>query len=100
MVSNRFLIALGFNLVTACTLSLLSKQLPDTWNRKVSMAILYSNYTGQVTGAILGGAGVKIGMMNYIGIQIAVVGIRGVIYLTLWRQLKAKTRQCAHIYCV
>ena len=86
-----FLIALGFNLATACTLSLLSKQLPDTWNRKASMAILYSNYTGRVTGAILGGAGVKIGMMNYIGIQIAVVGIRGVIYLTLWRQLKAKT---------
>ena len=86
-----FLIALGFNLAATYTLSLLSKQLPDMWNRKVSMAILYSNYTGWVMGAILGGAGVKIGMMNYIGIQIAVVGIGGVIYLTLWRQLKVKT---------
>ncbi|KIM39119.1 hypothetical protein M413DRAFT_75216 [Hebeloma cylindrosporum] len=86
-----FLIALGFNLASTCTLSLLSKQLPDTWNRKVSMAIQYSNYAGRVTGAILGGAGVQIGMMNYIGIQIAVVGIGGVMYLTLWRQLKAKT---------
>ncbi|KAF9042118.1 major facilitator superfamily domain-containing protein [Panaeolus papilionaceus] len=86
-----FLIALGFNLASTCTLSLLSKQLPDTFNGRVSIAIQYSNYTGRVTGAILGGAGVKIGMLNYIGIQIAVVGIGGIMYLTLWRQLKAKT---------
>ncbi|PPQ98972.1 hypothetical protein CVT24_003468 [Panaeolus cyanescens] len=86
-----FLIALGFNLASTCTLSLLSKQLPDTFNGRVSIAIQYSNYTGRVTGAILGGAGVKIGMLNYIGIQISVVGIGGIMYLTLWRQLKAKT---------
>ncbi|KDR68701.1 hypothetical protein GALMADRAFT_256505 [Galerina marginata CBS 339.88] len=86
-----FLVALGFNLASTCTLSLLSKQLPDTWNRKVSMAIQYSNYAGRVTGAILGGAGVKMGMVNYIAVQIGVVGLGGVMYLTLWRQLKAKT---------
>ncbi|KAF8149959.1 major facilitator superfamily domain-containing protein [Crassisporium funariophilum] len=86
-----FLVALGFNLASTCTLSLLSKQLPDTWNGRVSMAIQYSNYTGRVTGAILGGAGVKMGMMNYVGVQVAVVGIGGVMYMTLWRQLKAKT---------
>ncbi|KAH9487241.1 hypothetical protein JR316_0001310 [Psilocybe cubensis] len=86
-----FLIALGFNLASTCTLSLLSKQLPDTWNRKVSMAIQYSNYTGRVTGAILGGAGVKMGMTNYIAVQLSVVGLGGVMYLTLWKQLKAKT---------
>lgn len=85
------LIALGFNLATTCTLSLLSKQLPDVWNSKMSVAIQYSNYTGRVTGAILGGAGVKIGMINYIGIQIAVVGIGGLMYLSLWKSLKAKT---------
>ncbi|KAF9554775.1 membrane transporter [Agrocybe pediades] len=86
-----FLIALGFNLASTCTLSLLSKQLPDNWNRKSSMVIQYSNYTGRVTGAILGGAGVKIGMINYAGIHLAVVGLGIVMYLTLWRQLKAKT---------
>ncbi|PPQ97042.1 hypothetical protein CVT26_001300 [Gymnopilus dilepis] len=86
-----FLIALGFNLASTCTLSLLSKQLPDTWNRQASMAIQYSNYLGRVTGAILGGSGVKIGMINYVAVQIAVVGLGGVMYLTLWRQLKAKT---------
>ncbi|KAJ3504443.1 hypothetical protein NLJ89_g7929 [Agrocybe chaxingu] len=86
-----FLIALGFNLASTCTLSLLSKQLPDEWNGRVSMAIQYSNYTGRVTGAVLGGAGVKMGVVNYIGVQMAVVGLGGVMYLTLWRQLKAKT---------
>ena len=86
-----FLVALGFNLASTCTLSLLSKQLPDTWNNRISIAIQYSNYVGRVTGAILGGAGVKIGMINYVGVQIAVVGIGGLMYLMLWRQLKAKT---------
>lgn len=86
-----FLVALGFNLASTCTLSLLSKQLPDTWNRKVSMAIQYSNYTGRVAGAILGGSGVKIGMVNYVAVQLAVVGLGGVMYMTLWKQLKAKT---------
>ena len=86
-----FLIALGFNLASTCGLSLLSKQLPDTWNSRISMAIQYSNYVGRVTGAILGGAGVRMGMMNYVGVQIAIVGIGGLMYLTLWRQLKTKT---------
>jgi MFS family permease len=51
------LVALGFNLASTCTLSLLSKQLPDEWNSRTSVAIQYSNYCGRVTGAILGGAG-------------------------------------------
>ena len=85
------LIALGFNLASTCTLSLLSKQLPDAWNGRVSIAIQYSNYTGRVTGAVLGGAGVKIGMARYIGVQLGVVGVGLVMYLTLWKSLKAKT---------
>ncbi len=86
-----FLIALGFNLASTCTLSLLSKQLPPSWNGKISMAIQYSNYTGRGAGAVLGGAGVKIGMPNYIAIQIAVVALGGIMHMTLWRRLKAKT---------
>ncbi|KAJ3493812.1 hypothetical protein NLJ89_g10933 [Agrocybe chaxingu] len=86
-----FLIALGFNLASTCTLSLASKQLPDEWNGQLNMALEYSNCVARVTGAVLGGARVKMGMMNYVGVQIAVVGLGGVMYLTLWRQLKAKT---------
>ncbi|KAF8170363.1 major facilitator superfamily domain-containing protein [Pholiota molesta] len=86
-----FLIALGFNLASTCTLSLLSKQLPDTWNGRISLAIQYSNTVGRVTGSILGGAGVKMGMVNYAIVQIVVVGVGGVMYVMLWRQLKAKT---------
>ena len=86
-----FLVALGFNLASTCTLSLLSKQLPPSWNGKISMAIQYSNYMGRVTGAVWGGAGVKVGMMNFVGLQVAIVGIGGLLHLTLWRELKAKT---------
>jgi hypothetical protein len=50
-----------------------------------------SNYTGRVLGAVWGGSGVRVGMMNYVGLQIAVVGVGALMYLTLWRQLKTKT---------
>ncbi|TFK31844.1 membrane transporter [Crucibulum laeve] len=85
-----FLVALGFNLASTCTMSLLSKQLPDSWNKDVSMAIQYSNYLGRVTGAIMGGAGVSMGMKNYAATQIAVVGLGGVMQMLLWKDLKAK----------
>ncbi|OSD00295.1 MFS general substrate transporter [Trametes coccinea BRFM310] len=86
-----FLVALGFNIASTVTLSLLSKQLPGEWNGRVSLAIQYSNYTGRVTGAVWGGAGVKVGMLSYVGMQVAFVGIGYIMFVTLWKQLKAKT---------
>lgn len=86
-----FLVALGFNLSSTVTLSLLSKQLPGKWNARTSLVIQYSNYTGRVTGAIWGGAGVSVGMLNYVGMQIAIVGVGAILFSTLWRNLKAKT---------
>ncbi|TDL17082.1 MFS general substrate transporter [Rickenella mellea] len=86
-----FLVALGFNLATTCTLSLLSKQLPPSWNARTSLAIQYSNFTGRVTGSVWGGSGVHVGMRNYIGLEVAIVGIGGLLFTTLWRELKAKT---------
>lgn len=84
-------IALGFNLATTVTLSLLSKQLPPERNRWSSMVIQYSNYAGRVTGAVWGGSGVSVGMLNYTGLEIALVGIGAVLFTTLWRNLKTKT---------
>ncbi|KAF8998734.1 major facilitator superfamily domain-containing protein [Cyathus striatus] len=78
-----FLVALGFNLASTCTLS--------NWNTKASMAIQYSNYLGRVTGAVMGGAGVKMGMEKYAAIQIGVIGIGIVMHYILWTELKAKT---------
>ncbi|KAL1754954.1 major facilitator superfamily domain-containing protein [Schizophyllum commune] len=86
-----FLIALGFNLASTCTVALLSKQFPPEWNGRLSMAIQYSNYSGRVSGALLGGAGVSMGMKNFIGVQLAIIGFGATLYLTLWRELKAKT---------
>ena len=47
-------------------------------------------YTGRVSGAIWGGSGVKVGMMVYTGVEIAIVGIGMVMFLVLWDGLKAK----------
>ncbi|EKM74837.1 hypothetical protein AGABI1DRAFT_123505 [Agaricus bisporus var. burnettii JB137-S8] len=83
-------VALGFNIASTTPVSLLSKQLPPEWNGWVSLAIQYSMYTGRVTGAIWGGSGVKVGMMNYIGLQIGLVGLGLVMLMILWDGLKAK----------
>ncbi|KAF5361120.1 hypothetical protein D9758_009088 [Tetrapyrgos nigripes] len=105
-----FLVALGFNIASTVTMSLLSKQLPSTprWNGISSLVIQYSNYTGRVTGAVWGGYGggiggvgrgagvltaerIRSGMMGYVGLELAIVCIGGVICGVCWRQLKAKT---------
>lgn len=84
-------VALGFNLATTVTLSLLSKQLPPEWNGRISMAIQYSNYVGRVAGAVWGGSGVSVGMLNFVGLEIAMVGIGAILFTTLWSDLKTKT---------
>ncbi|KAG2149449.1 major facilitator superfamily domain-containing protein [Suillus cothurnatus] len=83
-------VALGFNLATTVTLSLLSKQLPPEWNGGTSIAIQCSNYIGRVMGAIWGGSGVSVGMLNFVGLEIAMVGIGAILFTTLWNKLKTK----------
>jgi MFS family permease len=86
-----FLVALGFNVTSTVTIALLSKQLPSEWNGRISLFIQWSNYTGRVTGAVWGGAGVKVGMTSYVGLQIAYVGLGSILCAALWHHLKAKT---------
>ncbi|THH09403.1 hypothetical protein EW146_g8692 [Bondarzewia mesenterica] len=86
-----FLVALGFNVASTVTMSLLSKQCPPEWNGRLSLAIQYSNFSGRVSGAVWGGSGLKIGMLNYVGLEIALVGIGAIMFFTLWREMKAKT---------
>ncbi|KAI1788595.1 MFS general substrate transporter [Ganoderma leucocontextum] len=86
-----FLIALGFNVASTVTLSLMSKQLPGEWNNRISLMIQYSNYTGRVTGAVFGGAGVQVGMIKYIGVQLACVVVGYIMFITVWKHMKAKT---------
>ncbi|KAH9964517.1 major facilitator superfamily domain-containing protein [Russula dissimulans] len=86
-----FFVALGFNLASTVTLSLLSKQMPHAWNGRISLFIQYSNYAGRVCGAVWGGAGVDVGMTRYLGLQLALLGIGGLMFMTLWKEMKAKT---------
>ncbi|KAF8628181.1 hypothetical protein AX15_004062 [Amanita polypyramis BW_CC] len=83
-------IALGFNIASTVPVSLLSKQLPPSWNNKTSLMVQYSMYTGRVTGAIWGGSGVRIGMRTYVGIEIVLAGIGMLLYVVLWGELKTK----------
>ncbi|KAI9512305.1 major facilitator superfamily domain-containing protein [Russula earlei] len=91
LFASWFFVALGFNLASTVTLSLLSKQMPHAWNGKISLFIQYSNYLGRVSGAVWGGAGVDVGMTRYLGLQLALLGIGGLMFMTLWKEMKAKT---------
>ncbi|KAF9012096.1 MFS general substrate transporter [Hymenopellis radicata] len=86
-----WLVALGFNLASTVTVSLLSKQLPQEWNGRTSLAIQYSNYTGRVSGAVWGGSGFSVGMLNYAGLEIAIAGIGAILFMLFWKNLKTKT---------
>lgn len=85
------LVALGFNIASTVLVSLLSKQMPHHWLGRLNLAVEYSSVVGRVTGAVWGGAGPSVGMSAYVGMQIALLGIGFVMFMTLWRQLKAKT---------
>ena len=84
------LVALGFNLASTVTVSLLSKQMPHHWLGRLNLAVEYSSVAGPVTGAVWGGAGPGVGMSAYVGLQIALLGVGFVMFMTLWRDLKAK----------
>lgn len=83
-------VALGFNVVTTIPISLLSKQLPSSWNNRISLTVQCSMYAGRVMGAIWGGSAVRVGMLVYDGIQITLVGVGIILYIALWHGLEAK----------
>jgi len=82
--------ALGLSVASVAPISLLSKQLPPSWNSWISLLVQYSVCAGRVSGAIWGGSGVKVGMRVYTGVEIAAVGVGLVMVLVLWDGLKAK----------
>lgn len=83
-------VVLGFNTAFTVPVSLLSKQFPPSWNNKTSIMVQCSTYVGRVAGAIFGGSGVRIGMRTYVGTEIVLTGIGTLLYIALWRELKAK----------
>jgi MFS family permease len=91
LFASWFFVALGFNLASTVTLSLLSKQMPHSWNGKTSLFIQYSNFSGRVSGAVWGGAGVDVGMPRYVGLQLTLLGIGALMFMTLWKEMKTKT---------
>ena len=90
LFASWFFVALGFNLASTVTISLLSKQMPHEWNRRICLLIQYSSNFGRLSGATWGGAGVDMGMTRYLGMQFALLGIGALMFMTLWKEMKAK----------
>lgn len=84
-------VALGFNVASTVALSLMSKVLPPSWNGRASLAVQYAINAGRVGGAIWGGSGVAVGMMNYLALEVGIVGVVAAMTTMLWRDMKAKT---------
>lgn len=55
-------VAVGFNVGSTVTLSLMSKMLPPAWNGRSSLAVQYAINLGWVAGAVWGGSGIALGM--------------------------------------
>lgn len=85
-----WLVALGFSVTTTATVSLLSKQMPQRWNGRLSMAIQYGNYIGRVCGTVWGGAVLNVGLLKNVGVDLAVAGVGVVLVVVLWKDMKSK----------
>lgn len=85
-----WLVALGFSVATTATVSLLSKQMPQRWNGRLSMAIQYGNYIGRVCGTVWGGAVLNVGLLKNVGVDLAVTGVGIILVVVLWRDMKSK----------
>ncbi|KAM6499500.1 Major facilitator superfamily domain containing protein [Amanita muscaria] len=90
MVFCWWAVAVGFHVASTVPVSLLSKQLPPSWNNKTSVIIQHSMYIGRATGTVWGGSGVHVGMVVYSGVEIAFTVIGIALYAVVWRELKAK----------
>ena len=78
-----FFVALGFNLASTVTSSLMIKQMPHAWTGKINLFIQYSNGSGRVSGATWGGAGVGVGMTHYLGLQFALLGFAALMFMNV-----------------
>ncbi|GAO49928.1 MFS general substrate transporter [Saitoella complicata NRRL Y-17804] len=85
-----FMTVLAFNTLTSIPVSLLSKHLPPEWVTRTSIMVQMSMYTGRVTGAVWGGAGMKVGPVAELALEMGLVGLGVAGVVVLWGGLMAK----------
>lgn len=85
--SSWFLVALGYNMLTTVTLSLLSKQVPAKYNGLTSTVIQLSNYTGRISGALWGSTIYQVGQFGIVGLELAVTLVGAGLIGFMWRKM-------------
>ncbi|PWY98017.1 MFS general substrate transporter [Testicularia cyperi] len=85
--TSWFLVALGYNMLTTITLSLLSKQIPAKFNGLTSTVIQLSNYTGRISGALWGSTLYQVGQFGIVTLELAVTLIGACLIGLMWRKI-------------
>ncbi|KAJ1599448.1 hypothetical protein NDA14_002174 [Ustilago hordei] len=85
--TSWFLVALGYNMLTTVTLSLLSKQIPAKYNGLTSTVIQLSNYSGRIGGALWGSTIYQIGQFSIVSFELAVTLIGAFMIGFMWRKM-------------
>ncbi|KAN0064340.1 hypothetical protein ACQY0O_002535 [Thecaphora frezii] len=85
-----FLVALGYNMLTTITVSLLSKQIPAHLNAYSSLLIQLSNYTGRISGALWGSTVYDVGQLSIVWLELTVTIVGTMMIGLLWRRMAAQ----------
>ncbi|SPO31142.1 uncharacterized protein UTRI_05211_B [Ustilago trichophora] len=85
--TSWFLVALGYNMLTTVTLSLLSKQIPAKYNELTSTVIQLSNYSGRISGALWGSTIYQVGQFGIVSLELAVTLIGTCLIGFMWRKM-------------
>ncbi|KAJ1017845.1 hypothetical protein NDA16_005161 [Ustilago loliicola] len=85
--TSWFLVALGYNMLTTVTLSLLSKQIPAKYNGLTSTVIQLSNYSSRISGALWGSTIYQVGQFSIVSLELAVTLIGTFLIGFMWRKM-------------
>ncbi|KAL9937447.1 hypothetical protein V8E36_003856 [Tilletia maclaganii] len=83
------MVALGYNMMSTVTLSLLSKQVPPELNNYTSVIIQLSNYCGRLGGAFWGTAVDQVGQRTILSLELAFTLIGALGTIVLWKKMSA-----------
>ncbi|KAE8212803.1 hypothetical protein CF327_g3599 [Tilletia walkeri] len=87
--TSWLLVALGYNMMSTVTLSLLSKQVPPHFNNYTSLIIQLSNYSGRLGGAFWGTAVDQVGQRAILSLELALTLFGTVGAIVLWKKMYA-----------
>ncbi|KAK0528718.1 hypothetical protein OC842_004471 [Tilletia horrida] len=85
--ASWLLVALGYNMMSTVTLSLLSKQVPPQFNNYTSLIIQLSNYSGRLGGAFWGTAVEQVGQRSILSLELGLTLFGTLGAIILWSKM-------------